>query len=83
MKRIKRYSDEFETFWSKFKGRWSADQGSYVKVGKYLAWEEWQKLTIEEKNKAIAAADRVSGQYTPDACRWLKRKMFDDFSVRS
>lgn len=78
----KRYSDEFEDFWRKFKGRWNPDKGDsggYVKVGKFAAWEEWQKLSKADQVKATAVADKVSGKYTPDACRWLKKRLFDDF----
>ena len=77
----KRYSDEFEAFWRKFTGRWSVDKDRYVKVGKFVAWQEWKKLTIAEQQKATAVADKVNGKYTPDACRWLNRKMFDDFTI--
>lgn len=75
-----KYTSEFEFFWTKFKGRWSPDKDRYVKVGKFEAFQEWCKLTVEEQKKATAVADSVSGKYTPDACRWLKRKLFDDFS---
>lgn len=73
----KAYTPEFETFWRKFKGRWDGDRG-YVKVGKYEAFYEWEKLTEVEQDKATVVADSVSGKYVPDACRWLKRKLFDD-----
>ncbi len=76
-----KYDAPFEYFWKQFKGRWDGDKGKYVKVGKFEAWREWQKLTLEQQRKAAAAADKVTGKYTPDACRWLKRKMFDDFNV--
>ena len=78
----KNYSDSFEIFWKNFKGRWSVDKGTYVKVGKFEAFEEWQKLTPDEQKHATAAADRAGGKYTPDACRWLKRKLFDDFKIK-
>lgn len=71
------YTPEFETFWKKFKGRWDGDRG-YVKVGKWEAFSEWQKLTEAEQDRATATAGDVTGKYVPDACRWLKRKLFDD-----
>jgi len=76
-----RYDDEFLAFWVKFKGRWDpeAGMGRYVKVGKYDAWLVWQTLNNKDKVKAVAVADRVSGKYVPDACRWLKGKKFEDF----
>lgn len=75
------YSEEFELFWKKFKGRWKPETDEYVKVGKYDAFQEWQKLTVDEQRRAWTAADRVKGEYVPDACRWLKRKLFDDFKA--
>jgi len=80
-----KYSSNFEIFWKKFKGRWNPEKGGsggYVKVGKFEASEEFEKLTEQQQQKAIAVADCVSGKYTPDACRWLKRRMFDDFPNR-
>ena len=78
--RRKRYDDDFEQFWKKWKGRWNGEK--YVKVGKFEAWEEWQRLDDDEKEQAIAVANRVSGKYAPDAMRWLKRKRFDDYTVK-
>lgn len=74
-----KYTPEFESFWKKFKGRWSADKDCYVKVGKHDAFLEWQKLSVEDQRKAWKVAGKVSGKYTPDACRWLKNRRFDDF----
>jgi len=78
-KKRKSYTEDFEKFWRNFKGRWNPDTGYYVKVGKYLAFGEWRKLTKTEQQKAIAVAHKVGGKYVPDACRWLKRRLFDDF----
>ena len=76
-----RYDKQFLAFWDKFKGRWDpeAGMGRYVKVGKYDAWLEWKKMTQREQDKAIAVANRVSGKYVPDAHRWLKAKLYEDF----
>lgn len=76
------YSESFEIFWKKFKGRWNPENDNYIKVGKFEAWEEWQKLNAEDQTKATAVANRVSGKFVPDACRWLKKRLFDDFTVR-
>lgn len=78
-----KYTDDFEKFWKKFKGRFNPDRGpygTYVKVGKFEAFQEWKKLPKDEQKKAIAVAEKAGGQYTPDPCRWLKRKMFDDYN---
>ena len=80
MKR-KEYTEDFEKFWAVFKGRWDADQGRYVKPGKYRAALEWQTLTTEEKILALRAAPKVHGKYVPDPCRWLKYKRFDDYET--
>ncbi len=76
-----RYDEQFEVFWSVFKGRWNPDRGIYVKVYKYEAWQEWQKLTEKDKTRATASANKVGGKFTPDAFRWLKKKMFDDYKL--
>lgn len=78
----KGYTPEFLNFWKNFKGRWNPEKGEsggYVKVGMHEAFLEFQKLTPAEQQKAIKNAGRVRGKFTPDACRWLKRKLFDDF----
>ncbi len=76
-----RYNEQFEQFWKTFKGRWDSDRGIYIKVYKYEAWLEWQKLTEKDKARAIAGAGKVGGKFTPDAFRWLKKKMFDDYKA--
>ncbi len=76
----KEYTSEFNSFWKKWKGRYNPDSDRDIKVGKYVAFSEWKRLTIEEQRRAWEAADKVSGKYTPDANRWLKRKMYDDFA---
>jgi len=75
-----KYSEEFEVFWKKFKGRYDPDNDRYIKVGKWPAFEEWEKLSPEQQTHATAAADRVRGKYVPDARRWLKNRLFDDFT---
>ena len=74
-----KYTDDFEKFWKKFKGRWNRDTDIYVKRGKYKAFEEWKRLPLDERRKAWQNADRGTCEFKPDACRWLKNKMFDDF----
>lgn len=75
----KKYTLEFEEFWKKWKGRWNKEKDVYIKVRKRQAFGEWEKLSIEEQRKAWRAADKVSGEYTPDANRWLRESMFDDY----
>ncbi len=74
-----KYTPEYEMFWKKFKGRWNREADKYIKVGKYEAFLEWQKLELDEQYKAVKVAHKPSGQYVPDCCRWLKNKRFDDY----
>lgn len=78
-KKDNEYSESFEVFWKKFKGRWNPENDTYTKVGKHKAFEEWEKLSIEDKRKAWKVADKVKGKYVPDAFRWLRDRGFDDF----
>lgn len=73
------YTKEFESFWKKFKGRWNPDKGKYIKVGKHEAFEEWRKLSLDEQRAAWRAAGKTGDKFTPDACRWLKNRRFDDY----
>ena len=75
----RKYDEDYERFWKKFKGRWDGDKGCYVKVGKYLGSQEWKRLADYEKELAIAVAHRTGGRYTQDVCRWLRDKKFDDY----
>jgi len=74
------YNSVFEKFWSIYPRRWIRESDKYVKRGKYEAWQEWQRLTEKERALAKKYIGKVkTGEYVPDACRWLKRKLFDDF----
>ena len=78
----KLYTAEFEDFWKQWKGRYDPDHGNYGgyrKVGKWTAFTEWQKLSKTDQGKATKVAHKAAGKYTPDAERWLKRYMFDDY----
>ncbi len=77
-KKEKPYTEQFELFWKKFKGRWNEDWSSYDKGGKREAFEEWEKLKIEEQRQAWSVAHKTGSKITPDACRWLKKKRFED-----
>ncbi len=75
-----KYTPAFDAFWKRFKGRYDPINNRYIKVRKFEAFQEWKKLDIEDQRAAWRAADKVKGEYVPDACRWLKARMFDDFS---
>lgn len=78
-KKRKPYTREFELFWERFKGRWDTEKSEYIKVGKDLAFEQWEKLSLEDKRWAWWAADKPSGKYVPDAFRWLRDRKFEDY----
>jgi len=81
-KKRKDYSPEFELFWKKFKGRWIPDDNRHEKGSKWEAFEEWEKLSVEDQRKAWTVADCPRGERVPDGCRWLKNRRFDDFPDR-
>lgn len=80
--KLKEYTDEFEKFWKRWKGRWNPEKSKYIKVGKHNAFLVWEKLTIDDQRQAWWAADKVSGKYVPDAERWLRDRKFDDYEKR-
>ena len=77
------YTDEFETFWKAFKGRWNPDTSRFEKGGKQEAFEEWTKLKPEQQNLALLAAPKTGSKITKDACRWLKYHRWEDFETTS
>jgi len=73
------YTFEFGNFWKLFKGRWNPDKGRYDKGGKLEAFEEWEMLTEDQQAKAVRAAPLTGSKITKDACRWLKKRRWEDF----
>lgn len=77
-----RYTDEFLQFWSCYPGRYCERTNSYPKKNKYLASKEWEKLSKDDRDRALYAAERIKpGRYIKDAFRWLRDKMFDDYNM--
>jgi len=77
------YSVIFLDFWKRYPSRWIQESDRRVKVGKYLAWEQWQKLNEEQQISALLATkSMVSGKAVPDAWRWLRDKKFDDAEIK-
>lgn len=74
-----KYSEQFNLFWKKFEGRWNAELSKHDKGSKLLAFEEWEKLSLEDQRKAWTEAKRHRGKAVPDACRWLSNRRFEDF----
>ena len=67
---------DFETFWSLYP----------KKIEKSTAREEWNKLSLEDRRLALEAlpahtkmwAERGDPHFILYACRWLKRRRFED-----
>lgn len=76
------YNESFERFWKGFKGRWNVEKGIYDKGSKFLAAQEFYKLSDEEKERAIYAAPFSGGKFTKDCVRWLKEKWFDNWEKK-
>lgn len=74
-----KYTQEFDLFWKKFKGRWIPEDNRHEKGGKLLAFEEWKKLSLDDQRKAWKVAGRPKGKSVPDGVRWLRNRRFDDF----
>ena len=78
-----KYSQDFEMFWRNWPGRWR-DGNSPKKVGKAETYVLW--LTMDAEDRQDATSVVVSGkvknagtQYLPDALRWLRRRLWEDF----
>ena len=78
------YTEDYERFWKGWPGRWKPETHRPTKVGKYEAWLEWKRLSVQDKAVAIKVVEsgRVKDagtQYLPDASRWLHRRRWEDF----
>lgn len=52
------------------------------KVGKRDAYEIWKKMDTEDRRDANGVLPKVRNagtKYLPDAHRWLKRRLWEDF----
>jgi len=77
-----RYTKDFLEFWEKYPPRWSTSQERWIKQGKFVAMQEWKKLSEQDKRDALAKAKyAVKSKYTPDARKWLHNKLFDDIEL--
>lgn len=73
------YTDEFEVFWRCYPPRYNEGRNICIRADKPGAFNEWQKLTTEEKISAFNAVQREkSSKWTPDARKWLKHKHWED-----
>jgi hypothetical protein len=59
--------------------RFIESRNLWRRADKIGAFEEWQKLTAEEKIAALNAVQREkASKWTPDARKWLKHKAWED-----
>ena len=79
-----KYSDEFQQFWKAWPGRYNSDSQQTIKVGKYQAYAEWQRLSADDKETVmqLVKSGRLKSRgtkYLPDAYRWLNKRRWEDF----
>lgn len=75
-----KYTEDFETFWKKYPTRWIPESDKHVKVGKHLAWEQWEKISEETHRHILGIISQMkAGRAVPDPWRWLRDKKFLDF----
>ncbi len=78
------YAEDYQEFWRNWPGRWR-DGSSPKKVGKAEAYDIWKSLDTEDRQDALLAVKsgkvkRAGTQYLPDAVRWLRRRLWEDFN---
>jgi len=70
---------KFEDFWKKYPPRWQERAKVWKKSDRFYAEIEWMKLSDKEKVAAVGTVGSVErGEFTPDARKWLKHKMWQD-----
>jgi len=73
-----KYTEVFEMFWRQYPFR-IHDNGKKVKIGKWEAFEQWRRLNEDDRNSALMAIIKMQDdKYIPDACRWLRRRRWED-----
>lgn len=78
------YTPEFESFWNKYPKRWVESSGSWVKIGKYEAFQAWKRLAKSEREIIMMVLPKVkANKFTPDAHRWLKKRRWEDFEIKN
>ncbi len=75
-----KYTAEFEAFWEQYPKRWVTSSGRWVKIGKFEAFQVWNRLSKADHQDIMAVIKRVrAGKFTLDAHRWLKKRRWEDF----
>ena len=74
------YTPDFLIFWKGFPSRWNSNLNSYVKRRKFPAFESWQKLTPEVRQKCLRIVKKIRlTEGTPRDCvTWLNQIGWDD-----
>ena len=77
------YTEEFETFFTKYPKRWNSNLHCWVKRKKWPAFESWRKLSPELHAEILAKASMIRrSEGTPrDAVTWLNQKGWDDIEL--
>jgi hypothetical protein len=76
-----KYSPDFQEFWRNYPSRVS-DIGVFVKVGKWDAFVQWRKLTVDVRQKCLMLVRNKMvkcGKFTQDACRFLAHRRWEDY----
>jgi len=77
------YSDDFQTFWKAWPGRYNPDDQRTEKVGKHEAFVIWRCMPAEDREFVLKIVGKVKDKgrrYLPDAWKWLAKKMYEDFA---
>ena len=76
------YTKEFEAFFKLYPHRWNHRVSLWVKNDKAGAFKEWKLLSVQERKLATEKAPTIEkGEFTPDARKWLKHKMWENESI--
>lgn len=79
------YPPDYNEFWRLWPGRWQPKTDKYKKVGKDLAYKQWVKVSKTDQKFIVDKLLKTSRlkadgtQFLPDAHRWLRDKMWEDY----
>lgn len=82
MKKSTEWSEKYLLFWTLYPARWIKSSDQHVKLGRELAWREWQRLSEADQDWAMFSVRKLRpGEFIPDPWRWLRDKKFKDFDM--
>jgi len=77
-----KYTNDFLEFWKAYPKRWNRDSGVYYKVGKWEAFQAWQRINQKDRDVILVKVKYMkNGQYVLDAHRWLKKRRYEDIEI--